>query len=74
MMGEPEAREPCLKIGKEPLCLVPMFEADDSVIRIAHNNHVARGTSLAVTLYALAPPSNTSGSLVMFAAAKLYAW
>ena len=44
--GEPEVCEPCLEIGKEPLCLVPMLESDDRVIPIAHDNNVARGTSL----------------------------
>jgi hypothetical protein len=29
MKGEPEACEPGLKIGKEPLCLVLMLKADD---------------------------------------------
>jgi hypothetical protein len=29
MKGEPEACEPCLEIGKEPLCLVLMLKADD---------------------------------------------
>src|SRR5271169_1896991 len=46
MKGEPEACEPCLKIGKELLCFVPMLEADDRVVRIAHDNNVACGTSL----------------------------
>ena len=44
--GEPEACEPCLEIGKEPLCLVLMLKADDGVVRIAHDNNVARGASL----------------------------
>ena len=47
MEGEPEACEPCLEIGQELLCLVPVLEADNGVIRIAHYNNVARGTSLA---------------------------
>ena len=42
MKGEPEACEPCLEIGKEPLCLVLMLKADDGVVRIAHDNDVAR--------------------------------
>ena len=46
MNGETEACEPRLEVGKEPLCFVPMLEADDGVIRIAHDNKVARGTSL----------------------------
>ena len=46
MKGEPEACEPCLEIGKEPLCLVLMLKADDGVVRIAHDNNVARGASL----------------------------
>ena len=46
MKGEPEACEPCLKISKELLCLMPMLEADDGVIRMAHDNNVAGGTSL----------------------------
>ena len=32
MKGEPEACEPCLEIGKEPLCLVLMLKADDGVV------------------------------------------
>jgi hypothetical protein len=46
MKGEAEACEPCLEIGKESLCLVLMLKADDGVVRIAHDNHVAGGTSL----------------------------
>ena len=46
MKGKPEACEPRFKVGEELLCLVPMLEADDGVIRIAHDNNVARGVSL----------------------------
>ena len=46
MKGEPETCEPSLKIGKELLCVVPMLEADDGVIRIPHDNNVAPGTWL----------------------------
>ena len=46
MKGEPKACEPCLEIGKELLCLVPMLKADDGVVRIAHDNNVASSTSL----------------------------
>jgi hypothetical protein len=35
-----------LPFGKEPLCLVLMLKADDGVVRIAHDNNVARGASL----------------------------
>ena len=44
--GKAEAYEPCLKIGKEPLCFVLMLKADDGVVRIAHDNNVAGGASL----------------------------
>ena len=44
--GESEACEPCLEIGKELLCLVLMLEANDRVIRIAHDNNAAGSTSL----------------------------
>ena len=46
MKGEAKACEPCLEIGKELLCLVLMLKADDGVVRIAHDNNVARGASL----------------------------
>jgi hypothetical protein len=42
-----EACEPCLEIGKELLCLVLMLKADDGVVRIAHDNNIAGGASLA---------------------------
>ena len=41
MKGEPEACEPCLEIGKEPLCLVLMLKADDMVSRAAEFHHRA---------------------------------
>ena len=41
MKGEPEACEPCLEIGKEPLCLVLMLKADDGVSRAAEFHHRA---------------------------------
>ena len=47
MKGEAKACEPYLKIDKELLCLVLMLKADDGVVRIAHDNHVAGGASLA---------------------------
>ena len=47
MKDETEACEPCLEIGKELLRLVLMLKADDGVVRIAHDNHVAVGASLA---------------------------
>src|ERR1700730_5538579 len=37
---------PRLEIGKELLRFVPMLKADDSVVRVAHDNHVASGASL----------------------------
>src|SRR4029450_6631708 len=46
MKSEPEACEPCFEISKEVLCLMPMLEADDGVVRIAHDNHLASGASL----------------------------
>jgi hypothetical protein len=41
-----KASEPLLEIGKELLCFVPMFEANDRVVRIAHDDHVAGGALL----------------------------
>src|ERR1700756_4949686 len=35
MKSEPEAYEPCFEISKDPLCLMPMLEANDGVVRIA---------------------------------------
>jgi hypothetical protein len=50
MKGESEAREPRLEIAKELLCLMSMLEADDGVVRIANDNHVAGGASLSPLL------------------------
>ena len=38
--------EPRLEVGKELLCFVPVFEANDGVVRVAHDNHVTGGASL----------------------------
>jgi len=46
MKSEPEACEPCFEISKELLCLMPMLEADDGVVRIAHDDHPAGDASL----------------------------
>ena len=46
MKCEPEACEPCLEIDKELLRLMPMLEADNGVIRITNDNHVAGGVTL----------------------------
>src|SRR5262245_56984810 len=46
MKVQSEASEPGLEIGKELLCLMPMLEADNGVVRIAHDNHVSGGASL----------------------------
>ena len=43
---EPEPARRCLEIGKEPLRVVLVLEADDGVIRIAHDDHVAGRASL----------------------------
>jgi hypothetical protein len=40
MKVQSKAGEPRFEIGKELLCLVPVLEADDSVVRVAHDNHV----------------------------------
>ena len=42
----PNAGEPRLEIGKELLRVVPVLEADDGVIGITHDDHVAGGASL----------------------------
>jgi len=46
MKVQSEASEPRFEIGKELLCLVPVLEADDIVVRVAHDNHVTGGASL----------------------------
>jgi hypothetical protein len=38
--------EPRLAVGKELLCFVPMREANDAVVCLAHDNHVTGGASL----------------------------
>jgi hypothetical protein len=40
------AGEPRLEIGKELLCLLPVLEADDRIVRIANDDYVASGTPL----------------------------
>src|ERR1700722_8806325 len=42
----PKTNEPRLEIGKELLRFVPMLKANDSVVRVAHDDHVAAGASL----------------------------
>ena len=46
MKIQSKTSEPCPEISKELLRFVPMLEADDGVVRLAHDNNVARGTSL----------------------------
>src|SRR5580658_3207769 len=46
MKIQSKTSEPLLRIGKELLCFVPMLEANDSIVRIAHDDHVAGGASL----------------------------
>jgi hypothetical protein len=46
MKIQSKTSEPRLEIGKELLCFVPMLEANDGVVRVAHDNHVAGGASL----------------------------
>ena len=41
VQAEPEAGEPLLEIGKEPLRILPVLEADDLVIGITHDDHLA---------------------------------
>ena len=46
MKVQSKTSEPLLEIDKELLCFVPMLEANDRVVRIAHDDHVAGGASL----------------------------
>jgi hypothetical protein len=46
MKVQAKASEPYLEIGKELLCFVPVLEANDGVVRVAHDNNVAGGASL----------------------------
>src|ERR1700704_4911063 len=46
MKIQTKTSEPRLEIVKELLCFVPMLEANDGVVRVAHDNHVAGGTLL----------------------------
>ena len=46
MKIQSKASEPRLEIGKELLRFVPMLEANDGVVRVAHDDHVAGGASL----------------------------
>ena len=46
MKVQSKTSEPCLEIGKELLCLVPVLEADDKIVCVAHDNHVTGGASL----------------------------
>ena len=46
MKIQSKTSEPLLEICKELLCFVPMLEANDRVVRIAHDDHVAGGASL----------------------------
>jgi hypothetical protein len=46
MKIQSKTSEPRIEIGKELLRFVPMLKANDSVVRIAHDNHVASGASL----------------------------
>ena len=45
MKIQSKTSEPRLEVGKELLCFVPMLEANDGVVRVSHDNHVAGGTS-----------------------------
>jgi Transposase len=40
-----QTSEPRLEVGKELLCFVPVLEANDGVVRVAHDNHVTGGAS-----------------------------
>ena len=46
MKIQSKTSKPLLEIGKELLRFVPMLEANDRVVRIAHDDHVAGGASL----------------------------
>ena len=46
MKIQSKTSEPRLEIGKELLRFVSMLEAHDSVVCIAHDDHVAGGASL----------------------------
>src|SRR6202035_243768 len=46
MKIQAKTSEPRLEVGKELLCFVPMLEANDGVVRVAHDNHVSGGASL----------------------------
>src|ERR1700730_15167099 len=46
MKIQAKTSEPRLEVGKELLCFVPMLEANDGVVRVAHDNHVTGGASL----------------------------
>ena len=46
MKIQSKTSEPGLEVGKELLCFVPVFEANDGVVRVAHDNHVTGGASL----------------------------
>src|SRR5258705_11601204 len=45
MKIQSKTSEPRLEVGKELLCFVPVFEANDGVVRVAHDNHVTGGAS-----------------------------
>jgi hypothetical protein len=46
MKIQSKTSEPRLAAGKKLLCFVPMLEANDRVVRLAHDNHVTGGASL----------------------------
>ena len=46
MKIQSKTSEPRLEIGKELLRFVPVLEANDRVVRVAHDNHVAGSVSL----------------------------
>jgi hypothetical protein len=46
MKIQSKTSEPRLEIGKELLCFLPVLEANDGVVRVAHDNNVASGASL----------------------------
>jgi hypothetical protein len=46
MKVQSKASEPRLEISKELLCFVPMLKADDGIVRVAHDDHVAFGAAL----------------------------
>jgi hypothetical protein len=46
MKIQSKTSEPRLEVGKELLCFLPVLEANNGVVRVAHDNHVTGGASL----------------------------